>query len=71
MRYFAVFGFNTKQWWVYDEEKDVYIDPPVVVLERLKNLDVEKAESLLTEIANEKPYPEWLFDKDFWVEDDI
>lgn len=25
MRYIATLGFNTKQWWVYDNDKDTYI----------------------------------------------
>ena len=35
-RYLPVYGPNTHQWWVYDEEKDVYIDPPAVVLDKVK-----------------------------------
>ena len=35
-RYLPVYGPNSKQWWVYDELKDVYIDPPAVVLKKVR-----------------------------------
>lgn len=38
MRYLAIIGFNTKQWWVYDEETNMYIDPPIEVLNELDEL---------------------------------
>lgn len=71
MRYLAVLGFNTKQWWVYDEKKDIFIDPPIEVLEQLENLSNDDAERKLGEIANNKPSPDWLFEKDFWYDGDI
>ena len=71
MRYLAVLGFNTKQWWIYDNEKDVYIDPPVKVLKQLEKLSNDDAERKLEEIANSKPSPDWLFEKDFWYDGDI
>lgn len=71
MRYFAVFGFNTKQWWVYDESKDVFIDPPIEVLNELDELQQDEAEERLTQIANADPTPDWLFDKDYWYDGEI
>lgn len=71
MRYLAVLGFNTKQWWIYDNKKDVYIDPPIEVLEQLENLSNDDAERKLEEIANSKPSADWLFEKDFWYDGDI
>ena len=71
MRYLATLGFNTKQWWIYDNEKDVFIDPPIEVLEQLENLSNDDAETKLEEIANSKPFPDWLFDKDYWYDGDI
>ena len=71
MRYLAILGFNTKQWWVYDNKKDVFIDPPIEVLEQLENLSNGDAETKLEEIANSKPSPDWLFDKDYWYDGDI
>lgn len=71
MRYLATLGFNTKQWWVYDNKKDVFIDPPIEVLEQLENLNNDDAETKLEEIANSKPSPDWLFDKDYWYDGDI
>ena len=40
-RYLPVFGPNSKQWWVYDECEDVYIDPPAVVLDRVYDLSMQ------------------------------
>lgn len=71
MRYLAILGFNTKQWWVYDEETDMYIDPPVEVLDELDELQQDEAEERLTQIANADPTPDWLFDKDYWYDGEI
>lgn len=71
MRYLAVLGFNTKQWWVYDESKDVFIDPPIEVLNELDELQQDEAEERLTQIANADPTPDWLFDKDYWYDGEI
>lgn len=71
MRYLAILGFNTKQWWVYDEETNMYIDPPIEVLDELDELQQDEAEERLTQIANADPTPDWLFDKDYWYDGDI
>lgn len=71
MRYLAVLGFNTKQWWVYDEETNMYIDPPIEVLNELDELQQDEAEERLTQIANTNPTPDWLFDKDYWYDGEI
>lgn len=71
MRYLAVLGFNTKQWWVYDEETDIYIDPPIEVLDELDEIQQDEAEERLTQIANANPTPDWLFDKDYWYDGEI
>lgn len=71
MRYLAILGFNTKQWWVYDEETDMYIDPPIEVLNELDELQQDEAEERLTQIANADPTPDWLFDKDYWYDGEI
>lgn len=71
MRYLALIGFNTKQWWVYDEETNMYIDPPIEVLDELDELQQDEAEERLTQIANANPTPDWLFDKDYWYDGDI
>lgn len=64
MRYMAVLGFNTKQWWVYDNKKDLYIDPPIEVLDELEKLDdTDEQERLLEKLANQEP--DWLFDKGY------
>lgn len=61
-RYLALLGFNTKQLWLYDEEDDVYIDPPAEVLDNLPE-DTDAAQTELARIAN-KENPDWLFDED-------
>lgn len=71
MRYLAILGFNTKQWWVYDEETDMYIDPPIEVLNELDEVQQDEAEERLTQIANADPTPDWLFDKDYWYDGEI
>lgn len=72
-RYVGIIGFNTKQIWVYDEEEDVFIDPPAKVLKDLPDWreDPDAALKEIEEIANGK-LPKWLFDYDYWYEiDDI
>lgn len=71
IRYMALLGMNTKQLWLYDEENDVYIDPPSSVLAELDKIlyveGVQTAESIdaaqkrLEEIANVER-PAWLHD---------
>lgn len=64
MRYIAVLGFNTKQWWAYDEETDEYCDPPISVLNRIKQHsdNVAEQEYFFNEILLGEP--SWLKDKD-------
>ena len=70
-RYDTLLGFNTKQLWVYDNEEDVYIDPPAEVLDSLPEWNLvdgsEEAEAELYRIVNEEK-PDWLFDKDYWYD---
>ena len=72
-RYEVSFGPNTKQLWIYDNDKEVFIDPPLEVLYKLdedfgKEWSQEKEEELL-KIVNEKP--DWLFEEEYWYDDDI
>ena len=60
-RYEPVLGFNTKQWWIYDNHNDAYIDPPADVLNEAK--DKDDPESFLQEIVDKNP--DWLNDKDY------
>lgn len=66
----AMVGFNTKQLWIYDNVRDVYIDPPAEVLDSLPDWreDSERAEEALLEIC--KTEPDWLFDREFWYGDE-
>lgn len=69
-RYSVVEGFNTKQLWVYDEEENVFIDPPSEVLNKIKKFsDIDDAIDHLENICNNKR-PDWLNDKDYWFDAD-
>lgn len=68
-RYTAVLGFNTKQWWAYDEKKDVYIDPPKEVLDSLPDWrdDIQASEEAFQKILDTNP--SWLKDKAYTYKD--
>lgn len=61
----AVTGFNSKQVWVYDNEHDVYIDPPKSVLDEIESKagywDFDEQERLMEEVI--KTNPDWLQDE--------
>lgn len=65
MRYEVVLGFNTKQWWIYDNDTDEYCDPPCEVLDDVKNhsADIDEQERFLREIVSAEP--NWLNDTDY------
>ncbi len=77
-RYEATLGPNTKQWWIYDSEEDVYIDPPLEVLDEVAKInenvekltadDIEKERDYLESLCNDKQ-PDWLSETDFWYPD--
>ena len=64
----ACFGPNTKQWWVYDEERDCFVDPPWEILEALKKFDQEEQQSRLEKLAEAKP--DWLYDEPYCYYDE-
>ena len=67
-----VLGPNTKQWWVYDNIRNMYIDPPSTVLDSLPDYrdDIDAASNKLLDIIREEP--DWLNDDDYWyVEEDF
>lgn len=66
-RYMAILGPNTNQWWVYDDVRDVYIDPPKSVLDQLAKLDIAEREARLMEVI--KAEPEWLNEEDHHYDD--
>ena len=82
-RYLPVFGPNSKQWWVYDECEDVYIDPPAAVLDRMDNLSIQIltmgsglsicdiGHVLLAEeiITAMEAGGEWLDEKEYWYKE--
>ena len=82
-RYLPVFGPNSKQWWVYDECEDVYIDPPKAVLDRIDNMTAQIltmgsgldfcdiGHVLLAEdiIAAMEAGGEWLDEKEYWYKE--
>ena len=69
MRYEVVFGFNTKQWWVYDNDTDEYCDPPSAVLDEVKShsADLDEQEDFFREIVSADPL--WLNDAEFRYKD--
>ena len=69
MRYEAVLGFNTKQWWAYDNETEEYCDPPKKVLDKIKQHsdDVDKQEEYFNNLLATEP--EWLNDEEFRYDD--
>lgn len=74
-RYVVLFGPNTRQWWVYDDVNDVYINPPISVLTKIKDevptlggcvRDMDGEEAMLYDILSEEPA--WLSDESYWCE---
>lgn len=65
MRYEALLGFNTKQWWVYDNYTDEYCDPPTKVLNQIGDYsrDVNEQKSFFDGILATEP--EWLNDEEY------
>lgn len=69
LRFDVVKGFNTKQLWVYENENNVFIDPPKEVLDEIDKLEEEEQEDKLFEIV--KTNPSWLYDFDYWYSGEI
>ena len=69
MEYIVIHGPNTKQWWVYNEEEDFYIDPPSEVLKQVEafSSDINEQEEYFQNIVDENP--SWLYDEDYYYED--
>ena len=61
----VVLGPNSKQWWVYSNRFDVWIDPPKEVLSKLSK-DQDEAEKELYALV--KTLPNWLFDIYYWYD---
>ena len=75
-RYEAYFMPNTKQWWIYDGEEDVYIDPPTEVLDKVDELfaqdtadSMDEARDYLENICNNEQ-PDWLNEEEYWYDDE-
>lgn len=66
-RYEACKGFNTKQWWIYDTEDEMLIDPPIEVCNIARKIErrfsCEAASEFIERIAFNEP--DWLFDEDY------
>lgn len=62
-RYTPVFGFNTKQWWAYDNETDEWCDPPTDVLNDIKNCSNLSEEEYFQNLLDENP--DWLYDEGY------
>lgn len=65
MRYEAVLGFNTKQWWAYDNETDEYCDPPTEVLDEIRNYsnNINEQEEYFNNLLAKEP--DWLKDEEY------
>ncbi len=79
-RFEVFFGPNTKQFWVYDSDRDAYIDPPREVLDKMEEI-LEKgdysedayneAETYLKDILNVENPPNWINDEGFIYDAEI
>lgn len=69
-RYEAILGFNTKQWWAYDNETGEVCDPPTEVLEKIKAYsdDINEQGRYFNELLAEEP--DWLNDEDYRYDED-
>lgn len=76
-RYLILLGPNTRQWWIYDEVHDCYIDPPADVLQEISQDDrsFTRVNGVLKEVFNSEEEklrhivsenPDWLKDTDHW-----
>ena len=63
-RYDAVLGYNTKQWWAYDNKTDEYCDPPLAVLKAIRNhsSNIDEQRDFFNKILESEP--DWLNDKE-------
>lgn len=70
LRYCAVFGFNSKQWWVYDSVTNEWCDPPISVLEEIGDIeDPDECEARLEELANAPN--DWINNVDYRFDADM
>lgn len=69
MRCEAVYGFNSKQWWAYDNETDEYCDPPTEVLDSIEShsSDIDEQEEYFNKILDTDP--NWLYDDGYRYND--
>lgn len=70
--FIVLLEFNTKQWLVYSEDYDVYIEPPLDVLNKINKYSEEnyifqgnkfEEEMLTNEVLTN---PSWLYETDYW-----
>lgn len=66
--YMPLYGPNTNQWWVYNETKDVYIDPPKSIL-HLINLTKPKSDGTRDFAEEERFFTRILKNKPSWLGD--
>ncbi len=76
-RYESLYGPNTKQLWIYDNEQDAFIDPPKEVLDEIEEKfdlntadGLSEAEGYLDDICNNEE-PDWLEDEDYTYDEDL
>ena len=66
-RWLPVLGFNTKEWWIFDEQDNCYVDIPVCVFEEMDLqgfTEQDEEDDFLFDLCNAEE-PDWLFDEDY------
>lgn len=66
-KYEVIYGFNTKQLWVIDNENKKMIEIPAFILQELKAKypgDLYRQEQALEDVLDYSE-PSWLFDADY------
>lgn len=69
MRYEAVYSPNYNQWFAYDSEMDIFIDPPVLVLNEIAEHgdSAKEQEAYFNQLLAEEP--DWLLDTEYSYDD--
>ena len=68
-RFEPAFGPNTKQWWLYDRETNEMCDPPIEVLNKVREINFDKQEEELQKIVNQNP--NWLYNNGHRYDGDL
>lgn len=73
-RYEGTLGPNTKQWWIYDNETNSFIDPPTEVLDRVTSINsgntAEELDEQRVALEKEALTGSWVYDKEYTYDAD-